>query len=38
MRHEYRFQHNNIESNESVEKELVVANEVIVGVDGKEEA
>ncbi|GAU14443.1 hypothetical protein TSUD_249830 [Trifolium subterraneum] len=35
MRHEYKVQHNNIESDE---KELVIANEVIVGIDGKEEA
>lgn len=37
MKHQYKVQHN-IEPNDSVEKEHVIANEVIVGVDGKEEA
>ncbi|KAJ1386912.1 Proton-dependent oligopeptide transporter family [Sesbania bispinosa] len=37
MRHQYKVQHN-IEPNGSVEKELAIANEVIIGVDGKEEA
>lgn len=38
MRHQYKVQHNNIESNDNVEKELVIVNEVKIGVDGKEEA
>lgn len=37
MRHQYKVQHNNIESNDNVEKELVLVNEVKVGIDGKEE-
>lgn len=37
MKHQYKVQHS-IEPNDSVEKEHVIANEVIVGVDGKEEA
>jgi len=38
MRHQYKVQNNNIESNDNVEKELVIVNEVKVGIDGKEEA
>lgn len=37
MRHQYKVQ-NNIKPNDSGEKELVSANDVIIGVDGKEEA
>lgn len=37
MRHQYKVQHN-IKPNDDAEKELVSANDVKVGVDGKEEA
>lgn len=37
MRHHYKVQHN-IEPEDNVDKELVIANEVKIGVDGKEEA
>ncbi|XP_061338187.1 protein NRT1/ PTR FAMILY 6.4 [Gastrolobium bilobum] len=37
MRHQYKVQHN-IKPNDTAEKELVSAKDVIIGVDGKEEA
>lgn len=37
MRHQYKVQHS-IKPNNNAEKELVSANEVLIGVDGKEEA
>ncbi|KAL1348101.1 hypothetical protein HN51_024084 [Arachis hypogaea] len=38
MRHQYKVQNNMKPNNVSGEKELVSANDVIIGVDGKEEA